>query len=260
MGTLIGADPEFFVERDGKIVPVFGLLGGSKSKPRTVRDGALQEDNVLAEINIKPAATAMDFIRNIGIVRQQLDEVLNPYHSLVASTHFFEEDILLNNPQSFAFGCEPDLNCWTQQPNIKPSPVTTMRSAGGHVHIGYDNPTPEKSFAIAAMCDIFMGIPSVMLDEDRQRRSLYGKAGACRIKPYGVEYRALSNFWLGSPMLMYWVFNTAVSCANTSHKLQSIMEYIDPTKVQRIINEYDKDEAVRVVKDLKITIPRGPSL
>ncbi len=56
--------------------------------------------------------------------------------------------------------------------------------------------------------DYFLGIPSLLLDKDEERRHLYGKAGAFRPKPYGVEYRVLSNFWLKSPELMRWVYNT----------------------------------------------------
>jgi hypothetical protein len=39
------------------------------------------------------------------------------------------------------------------------------------------------------------------------RRELYGKAGAFRPKPYGVEYRVLSNRWLNSEALIRWVYN-----------------------------------------------------
>jgi hypothetical protein len=47
-----------------------------------------------------------------------------------------------------------------------------------------------------------------MWDKDATRRQLYGKAGAFRPKPYGMEYRVLSNRWLDSEPLMRWVYNT----------------------------------------------------
>ncbi len=44
--------------------------------------------------------------------------------------------------------------------------------------------------------DWYIGYWSLKLDPDPTRRLLYGKAGACRYKDYGVEYRAPSSFWL----------------------------------------------------------------
>jgi len=40
--------------------------------------------------------------------------------------------------------------------------------------------------------DVLLGLPSVLIDPDRKRRSLYGKAGCFRLCPYGFEYRVLS--------------------------------------------------------------------
>ncbi|OYV41139.1 MAG: hypothetical protein B7Z80_02685 [Rhodospirillales bacterium 20-64-7] len=56
--------------------------------------------------------------------------------------------------------------------------------------------------------DYFLGIHSLLWDKDGTRRKLYGKAGAFRPKPYGMEYRVLSNRWLDSPDLTRWVYNT----------------------------------------------------
>ena len=35
------------------------------------------------------------------------------------------------------------------------------------------------------LLDIFLGIPSVIIDPDKKRRKLYGKAGAFRLTKYG---------------------------------------------------------------------------
>ena len=51
-----------------------------------------------------------------------------------------------------------------------------------------------------------MGLTSVLEDEDTQRRELYGQAGCFRPKPYGVEYRTLSNYWLKSRELMTKIY------------------------------------------------------
>jgi hypothetical protein len=49
------------------------------------------------------------------------------------------------------------------------------------------------------MLDLFVGIPSVLIDhgtDSYKRRKYFGRAGSHRDKPYGLEYRVLSPFWL----------------------------------------------------------------
>ena len=78
MSILIGCDPEVFVKNSaGEIVSGIGIIGGSKSRPRPVQDGTLQEDNVLAEIGIIPAASADDFVLRITSVLNQLNAKLH---------------------------------------------------------------------------------------------------------------------------------------------------------------------------------------
>jgi hypothetical protein len=43
--------------------------------------------------------------------------------------------------------------------------------------------------------DLFLSVPLVLMDDGFQRKAIYGKAGAFRKKPYGVEYRTPSNWW-----------------------------------------------------------------
>ena len=60
--------------------------------------------------------------------------------------------------------------------------------------------------------DFYLGLPSLFWDEEDGRRAMYGKAGAYRVKSYGVEYRSLSNAWVGDEGLMRIVYrNTAMA-------------------------------------------------
>jgi len=62
------------------------------------------------------------------------------------------------------------------------------------------------------MMDLYLGVPSVLMDKGELRKQLYGKAGAYRMKPYGVEYRTLSNFWIFSDTTIGWVWDNTDSC------------------------------------------------
>ncbi|MCR4308192.1 MAG: hypothetical protein NUV80_06560 [Candidatus Berkelbacteria bacterium] len=208
MNINVGADPELFVcDARGKFISAIGMIGGTKEKPRKIRkDGcAVQEDNVACEFNIPPANEVDKFIESINFNLDYLTKVVAKKGLSLSITASAEFDLdQLKHPKAMEFGCEPDFNCWTMTYNPKPSSINRqLRSSGGHVHCEIDKPP----FLFARYLDLFLGIPSITLDEDTRRRELYGKAGACRPKSYGVEYRTLSNFWLKSDELKAWVFN-----------------------------------------------------
>ncbi len=248
----VGADPELFgQDGSGKIVPCIGLVGGTKDNPKPVKGGAVQEDNVLAEFNILPATNAADFVSNINTVTSELDKILaaSGLTSVVKSSHNFEQEVLVNaGLQALEFGCDPDLDCWSRHENSKPTPYTTLRTAGGHVHVGYDNPTEDRSFEVACILEYILGVPSVLLDADTDRRAMYGQSGACRIKPYGVEYRVLSNFWLGSDNLKKWVFDITSLVLNL--KIEQLENLADRETVRTVINASDADAAELLVERL----------
>ena len=251
MTMTIGADPELFVSDGKDIVSGIGFVGGSKDEPRPVPCGAVQEDNVLAEFNIDPCSTLKQFIGKISTVTTELDRILKPHglHTVVKSSHTFERETLLAAGQkAMEFGCDPDFNCWTGGKNDSPNPYTELRTAGGHVHIGYDNPEEARSYEVACILDYLLGAPSVLLDDDTQRRAMYGQAGACRIKPYGVEYRVLSNFWLGSTELKTWIYKTTTLVEYLT--LEDFKDIASPDEVRKCINESDHELAIKIVKGL----------
>src|SRR5690625_1539949 len=193
----IGTDPEVAVVSGGQIVSVTGMIGAGKANPLPVTGGFIQEDNVSAEFNTEAHTSFESFNNNIG---QVINELLSYVPGIEFKTsHHFEKAYLQSLGSSVLhFGCDPDFNAWTGEENEKPSPYTTLRSFAGHVHIGYDNPDKDTSNKLVQLCDVFLGVPSLLMDPDTERRELYGKAGACRYKDYGVEYRTLSNFWVAS--------------------------------------------------------------
>jgi hypothetical protein len=257
MFASIGCDPEVFVrDSGGDIVSAIGLVGGTKEAPKPVQRGAVQEDNMLAEFNIDPAYTVEHFVHNINTVISELEGILDGKTVEVKASHHFTKDAIQDGGrQALEFGCDPDFNCWTLKPNNKPSPFTTMRTAGGHVHIGYDNPSEVKSANIARMCEYYLGLPSVLIDNDSERRNLYGCSGAFRFKPYGLEYRVLSNFWIATDELKEWAFNEAQRCVADVALLPQLQEVLSQEELSRIINEGDRKAAEYYCEKLGILIP-----
>lgn len=159
-------------------------------------------------------------------------------------------------------GCDPDFNAWVGKANPRPDGDRPFRTASGHVHIGWTNGEDKDDAGHIARCnavvrqlDFFLGLPSLFYDGDTRRRSMYGKAGACRYKPYGVEYRTLSNAWLNSEELIKWVFR------NTQKGVEQLLagnsladKYGD---IQAIINESNKKEAEFIIEAEGLEVCRG---
>lgn len=255
---LIGCDPEVFIKHTtAGVISGIGLIGGSKSAPRPVEDGTLQEDNVLAEIGIVPAATEDEFVHRVNSVLGQLRTHLKSVHSdldfLIASSHVMDAEEL-QHPAALEFGCEPDFNAWTGLMNPRPSAADELlRTAGGHIHIGYDTPADKRD--VIKACDVLIGIPSVFKDNDHTRMNLYGGSGAYRPKPYGVEYRTPSNYWLSSDDLKRWIYQQAVKAVAAASDTQ-FMELVNAneSRITRAINRADRDIAADLCHTFSIAV------
>jgi len=163
---------------------------------------------------------------------------------------FTDEQLAFKQAQEI--GCTPDIDAWKLVMNSPDGYTSNLRAVGGHIHVGYNNPDDQTSFEIAKAMDLFLGVGSVLLDKDTQRRSLYGKAGAMRLKSFGMEYRTLSNFWIFDDKLISWVFN------NTLKALEFInVEGIitNPEEIVKCINTCDKELALEILDDYHIEIP-----
>lgn len=217
---LVGADPELFMRspNTGEFVSAHDRIPGTKYAPFKVPYGAVQVDGTALEFNIEPCGSADDFVHHINSVRATLESMVPGYNVVAEPVATYDEQYFLWEVPSSAqaLGCDPDFNGWTEEQNPRPDPAgQPIRTASGHVHIGWTDglDVNDKDHflhccRIARQMDYFLGIHSLLWDKDGTRRKLYGKAGAFRPKPYGMEYRVLSNRWLDSPDLTRWVYNT----------------------------------------------------
>lgn len=202
-----GADPEVFVvdRATKKFVPAWGLVGGTKYEPELVQDGAVQVDGMALEFNINPAKTENKFVKNIFSVKKQLGDMIGDDLQLSdVSTAVFDVDVWKKTPkEAKVLGCDPDFNAITMMQNTMPKPAPRFRTAGGHIHIGwgknFDVGDPDffnLCANVVRQLDASVGCYLYKHDPDRKRQSLYGAPGAFRVKPYGVEYRSPSNWWI----------------------------------------------------------------
>ena len=265
----VGSDAEVFLfnPATNKPVPVCGLLGGTKEKPRTIAalgDGfCVQEDNVMAEFNIPACASRDAFKQSITMMRSYLEAYFSNEHKLkvnyVPSEVF--EPIQLASPQAQTFGCDPDFNAWTLEENdidVRNPKLRTLRTAGGHVHISFtvDNNVPELQDMILLVkaLDLCLGVPSILADTDLRRKEFYGKEGAFRPKQYsksvqGVEYRTLSNFWIKNSYccnVLYYNIQRAFQFINNNGDLETLLDKAHPD-ITRAINTGHKDSALHLM-------------
>lgn len=96
--------------------------------------------------------------------------------------------------------------------------------------------------------DAFLGLPSVIKDKDKKRRSLYGKAGCFRITDYGVEYRVLSSAMMSSTAKLSFVWKQlqkalkAYQCDYNLPNRNEVQEAINNSNVElaeRLITHYN---------------------
>lgn len=250
----IGCDPELFVKKGDVFLSAFGLIKGDKKNPFPVRNGAVQVDGMALEFNINPADTEDQFFFSVNDVLTQMKAMVPDYDVIACPVAHFSNDYLMQQPrEALELGCDPDYNAWNGTVNNKPDASRPMRTASGHIHIGWtdgqDIGSPEhisNSQAATKQLDFMLGLPSVIYDEDVERREMYGKAGCCRYKPYGVEYRTLSNAWLTSEKLTRMVYRNAILAMNRLVQGDRLVDkYGD---IQSIINTSDKKEALKIIK------------
>ena len=237
MSLTIGHDSEFGLVRDGQILSALDHI-----KPYESEDGRYFPDNLNTEIAINPVTTLKAFHEKteglLNHIRDQGFELL-----LEPVIHYPDE--ALTHPQAYISGCNPDLSGYTLEENEAPdfADMDGTRSAGAHIHAGDKDIDP---FNFARWMDVFVAIPLLFKETPSERRSLYGSAGCLRVKPYGAEYRTLSNVWLDDKALREFVWEGTHKAVAHSKK-EDMFDTPLVEAVQEAINKHDLDMAQRVL-------------
>jgi hypothetical protein len=275
-----GSDPEVFIAKDGKIVNATKVLPNKENK---ICRGStsVYYDNVLAELQVSPAETASEAIHNFRKAFQLLQNTVSDHEIVIESAHWFV-DSELDNEESRVVGCNSEFCAYTLEQRNPPQDViktTGFRTAGGHIHLGKNDLFQDSKDILSTirMLDLFVGIPSVLIDHDttqKYRRKIYGHAGSHRIPDHGVEYRCLGNFWIKSPQLVELIYD--LTCYTISfvedgqHKKfwntdASFDEDIDQNtlcfgydskQLQNCINNCDKRKAEKFMHIVNCHLPR----
>lgn len=257
-----GCDPEIFIKENGNPASAYGLIPGSKEAPHKTDGGAVQVDGMALEFNTDPVP-ANDFetfnARIVQQIRTLRDMIPKNLSLSVEAVQEFGKEFLDSQPDDAKeLGCDPDWNAYTKQTNPRPdADEATFRTGAGHVHIGWgaDIPTDNEEHieicsGFVQMLDGTVGLFMTYIDREPRRRELYGKAGAFRPKPYGVEYRTPSNAWIKNRScrkIVHYLMNRAIYYHSHGQTVAHLYNNTTQDDIVRIINEGDHEKAYNLL-------------
>jgi hypothetical protein len=233
--TPIGTDPEVFLwdRKSKEFVSAAGFFPGTKKEPYKVNKGAIQVDGVALEFNIDPAESEDEFFDNVKTVHQQMEKMVqevNPNWEIKHTPYAtFSKKLWDTVPEEAReLGCDPDFT--SPEGVVSPNPTDrilaaakrggygAIRTASGHIHIGFADKKVDPGDAMhfedcRFVADSFRmkSIFHPRIDEECTRLSFYGGIGAFRPKPYGVELRSPSNYWLRSEQAIRGVYKSTLN-------------------------------------------------
>lgn len=259
----IGSDPEMFVKRGDTIASAAGVLGCSKDQKLALSARVrLQEDNVLAEFDINPCSSFDEFNASmqegIDLAKAELAKYGLDVAEGVTSHIYTPEELASFDKSAFVFGCTPDFNALSMRQNASPkSNNPGLRTAGGHIHIGFDQRmrvTRDLQSDAGLLCDYYHSLPSLFMDNDTRRKELYGKAGAIRMKDYGIEYRSLSAFWIAQENLRRFIYDQTAKVVEAlgTDRLRQLNSILPLDRLQQIINTNDRRQADSFMARLQV--------
>lgn len=222
----IGCDPEFFLysKKERVFVSAHDKIPGTKKEPHKLENGACQVDGLACEFNIDPAKTPEEFEHNIISVLKQLRRMIPREYafSFIPCVRFPRRIFDLVPAEAKELGCNPDFSAIKMTFNTIPDDIDNLRTGSGHIHIGWtENADTSQNSTHFNDCVIlsqqmgrafqyyegWLAASNNLAYNASQRHQYYGMDYAFRPKPYGVEYRGLSNLWVNYPGVYKEIFN-----------------------------------------------------
>ncbi len=274
-----GTDPEFAIINVVTNEPIcaFGKVPGDKKNPADIGNGCgIQPDGVNVELTIPPVSTKDQFVSMIMYGKNEFQRIftnIDPNLRVISASSLLYNDEQLSAPEVRIFGCDPSWNLYTQNHCVKPSAeeVGNMRCAGFHIHMGVKYLLSVEEIERYIYCmDIMCGLPSVVLDKDRDRKRLYGQAGDFRMNRNDdltiVEYRTLGGNLHGSEQHIAYFFDQTNKAIELYNSLIEYPEYEDlPEKfrfnwhdVQKAIDGGDENAAKKLMEVFGVTVDVNP--
>ena len=254
----IGSDPEVWLrDSNNNLVSAIKIIDGTKHKPLKTPNGFIQHDGLAAEFNSNPANSLSEFINNHKLIIKDLEDYIKPFDLKIDLITSIQDTSLLlselGNEEALRSGCIPDYDAWRLAINPRANyHKNSLRCVGGHLHIAFDQAvgSPLNRIKMVRALDMVLGVPSILYDDDKLRRTMYGRAGAFRPKDIndgdsydGLEYRTLSPFWLKSEEIMEFIYRGVEFCYNNLEEVSNKAVGLKDDIVS-IINSGDRERAV----------------
>lgn len=258
----IGSDFELFLFNNNlrEVINAKPYVKGSKHKPYNFDKSSpfwcTSLDNISFEGNIPPCSSSEEFDTNIqkviDFLKAGLPEGITPIHDCAVRVN----PEYLKTKEAMTFGCESSLNAYTLEENPRPSGEdTNLRTCCTHVHLKYDNMDFLTSAEWIKAMDLFLGLPSLLIEPPNERRTLYGTLGEMRFSPRKTtEYRVLSSFFSATSELRKWVYNNtekAIEWINAGNRVSEEMAEC----FQKAIDNYDTKYVESLIETYNIPMP-----
>lgn len=272
LNPTIGTDPEFCgINKDtGKIVSVIDKIPGTKRDEYSIGNGCtIQVDNVNCEFTIPPTTNLDDFLYYINYCVEKANTMLAAHNIVLGTMSSNSYDIEeIKHPVAKKFGCEPSFDAFYQSiAEVGKPKDKCLRSAGFHLHVGFknmENPVvslqSEDIFNLVFCCDLFLGLPSIFIDQDTERRNLYGSPSNFRYKSiediHVIEYRSLGGNLLYNDITISYCWDQlqlAIDYFNNGdlYELNKDME-----SIRKAIETSDKVSGIKYIDKYGINLPK----
>lgn len=257
----IGSDWELFVYNKEKqeIVNAKPFVKGTKEKPFNFDKSnpfwSTSLDNISYEGNIPPCTTKEDFSNSIQRVINYMNSRLPQGYTTVHDAACYVNPQYLRTKEARVLGCESSLNCYTLLENPRPNGQTSnLRTCCTHIHISYDNMSIFTSAELIKAMDLYLGIPSLVIEPLNDRRLQYGKSGEFRFSNKTTEYRVLSSYFSQNDNLRKWCFENTMNSINFINEGHRVSDDL-ALEIQSSINTNNTELANKIIQTYNIPMP-----